>query len=147
CVDVTGIRDVGQRVEIVERRERFEADPEAFQRDWAAAEEAEAARIRAAIAALPGVAVDREVLAAIARLGVQLEVDGHRADLVARKAAQAYGALAGVPAVRIQEVAVVAPMVLAHRVHAAPGQRPLDIEAALRSLMAPDEPRLQAASS
>ena len=34
CVDVQGIRDLRQRVEIVERREAFEEDPEAFAADW-----------------------------------------------------------------------------------------------------------------
>ena len=44
CVDVAGIRDVTQRVEIVERREAFEEDPEAFALSYEARETAEAER-------------------------------------------------------------------------------------------------------
>src|ERR1700688_1696201 len=45
CVGVEGIRDVRQRVEIVERREAFEEDPTAFAARFEPAERAEADRI------------------------------------------------------------------------------------------------------
>src|SRR3979490_3015693 len=45
CVDVTGIRGAGQRVEIIERREAWEEEPEAFAAEYEDAESAEAARI------------------------------------------------------------------------------------------------------
>jgi Mg-chelatase subunit ChlI len=38
CVDVSGIRDVKARVEIIERREAWEEDPEGFATDYAEAE-------------------------------------------------------------------------------------------------------------
>src|SRR5437879_2764792 len=81
CVDVTGIRDVGERVEIIERREAWEEDPEAFAADYAEAESRQAARIADGILRLTGVRVPRPILAAIAELNVSLGVDGHRADL------------------------------------------------------------------
>src|SRR4030088_1708419 len=52
CVDVTGIRDVKDRVEIIERREAWEDDPEGFAADYAAAESTEAGRIATAISRL-----------------------------------------------------------------------------------------------
>jgi magnesium chelatase subunit I len=55
---------------------------------------------------------------------VSLQVDGHRADLVGRKAAQALAAYRGVPEVGVGEVNEVADMVLAHRVKAS-GRREL----------------------
>src|SRR5207302_3717027 len=64
CVDVEGIRDVRQRVEIVERREQFEEDPDAFRATYEESEQAEADRIASAIRTLPSVAVDRQVLVA-----------------------------------------------------------------------------------
>src|ERR1019366_3126290 len=75
CVDVEGIRDVRQRVEIVERRESFEEDPTAFSARFEPEEHAEAERIRKAILSLGDVAVDREILVAIAHLGIELEGD------------------------------------------------------------------------
>ncbi len=138
CVDVTGIRDVAERVEIVCRRERFEADPQGFAEGYAASEAAEADRIERAIAQLGRVAVDRPVLELIAQLGIRLEVDGHRADLVARRAAQAVAALRGLPRAGVAEVAAVAPMVLAHRVRTGPGQRPRDIATVVAQLAGGD---------
>src|SRR5487761_1198468 len=123
CVDVEGIRDIRQRVEIVERREAFEEDPEAFTRSWSRMEHAEAERIRRAILSLGDIAVDREILVAIAHLGIELEVDGHRSDLVTRKSAQAVAAHEGRDRVTLEDVERVAPMVLAHRTKPAVGSR------------------------
>lgn len=135
CVDVTGISNVAERVEIVQRREQFEADPESFMAAFAESEEAERLRIERAMVALPAVEVARPVLEAIARLSIALEVDGHRADLVARKAAQALAALHGLRQAGISEVAAVAPMVLAHRVRTQPGQRPHDVAEVARRIL------------
>jgi Mg-chelatase subunit ChlI len=65
---------------------------------------------------LSDVVVDRDILVAIAALSIELEVDGHRADIVTRKAAQALAAHEDRAAVVIEDVEHVAPMVLAHRV-------------------------------
>ena len=129
CVDVQGIRDVAQRVEIVERREAFEEDPDAFAAEFEPAERAEAQRISRAIATLSDVAVDRSVLVGIAALGLELDVDGHRADLVTRKSAQALAAYEQRSKVELADVETVAPMVLAHRVKPGPSnaKRSIDI--------------------
>jgi magnesium chelatase subunit I len=124
CVDVTGIRDVGERVEIIERREAWEESPEAFAADYAEAESEEAARIADAIVRLSAVEVPRSILAAIAELNVSLGVDGHRADLVARKAAQALAALEGTKKVAQAEVDEIIDMVLSHRVKGQLAGRP-----------------------
>ena len=138
CVDVEGIRDVNERVAIVERREAFEDDAEAFSADYVASESDQKDRIARAIATLPDVAVDREILVGIAAVGIELEVDGHRADIVTRKAAQALAAYEDRPQVGLDDVQQVMPMVLAHRVKPLPGggRRGLDIGDLLRSASA-----------
>ena len=140
CVDVTGIRDIEQRVEIVQRRELFEEDADAFVAAYEADEQAEADRICAAIVSLPRVEVDREMLVAVAALGIELEVDGHRADLTTRKASQALAAYEGRPRVGLHEIEMVAPMVLAHRVKpsAAGTQRSVNIGELLRAAIGGD---------
>jgi len=135
CVDVSGITNVPDRVEIVQRRERFEDEPEEFAAEWEGEEARERTRIDLAIEALPKIKTAPAVLEAIAKLAIELEVDGHRADLVARKAAQAYAALEALPQVGLSEVAAIAPMVLAHRVHTRPGQRPHDIAGSTRRVL------------
>jgi Mg-chelatase subunit ChlI len=140
CVDVRGLRSVEDRVEIVHRRELFEEDPDAFVVTYEEAEQAEAERIARAIVNLPAVEVDRQVLVAIAALGIELDVDGHRADLVTRKAAQALTAYEGRPRVSLREVELVAPTVLAHRVKpsAHGGQRSVNIGELLRAAVGGD---------
>jgi Mg-chelatase subunit ChlI len=124
CVDITGIRDVGDRVTIIERRERWEEDANVFAAEYADAESEEAQRIAGAIERLPSVDVPRPVLEAIAELNVSLSVDGHRGDLVARKAAQALAALRATRTVSQAEVDEVIDMVLAHRVKGPMGAHP-----------------------
>src|SRR6202051_1660426 len=116
CGVVAGVRDVAQRVEIVERREDFEEDPEAFAARYDVQETAEAARIARAIRSLPDVEVDRDILVGIAALGIELEVDGHRADIVTRKSAQALAAYENRDQATFADVERVAPAVLAPRV-------------------------------
>jgi Mg-chelatase subunit ChlI len=121
-VDVEGIKDIPQRVEIVERRELWEADPLGFGERFREEDAGIGRRIAEAIVRFPTVEVPGAILRAIAELNVRLQVDGHRADLVARKAAQALAAYEGTPQVGVDEVKQVADMVLAHRVKGA-GQR------------------------
>lgn len=116
CVDVEGLHDIHQRVEIVERREAYEEDSEAFAAQYEPEERAEAQRIARAMASLSDVVVERTILVSIAALSIELEVDGHRADIVMRKSAQALAAHEDRSAVEIDDVEHVAPMVLAHRV-------------------------------
>jgi magnesium chelatase subunit I len=120
----------------VERREEYEEDPEAFLLRWEPSERDEAERISSAITTLSDVVVDRDILVAIAGLSIELDVDGHRADIVMRKSAQALAALEDRSAVGIDDVEHVAPMVLAHRVkhNAHSGHRSLgDVGEILRS--------------
>ena len=134
CVDVAGIRDVGHRVEIVERREAFEDDPEAFVTSYEDAENAEADRIGRAIRSLPDVAIDRDILVGIAAMGIELEVDGHRADIVTRKGSQALAAYESRDRVTFEDVERVAPSVLAHRVRptVAGAKRAIDLSEVMR---------------
>src|SRR3979411_3189910 len=116
-VDVEGIKDIGQRVQIVERREEWESDPSGFSQRFE--EDAQTGTtLPEAIVRFPRVSMPVAILRALAEMNVSLQVDGHRADLVGRKAAQALAAYRGIPEVGVAEVNEVADMVLAHRVKA-----------------------------
>lgn len=117
-VDVEGIKDISQRVLIVERREEWESDPARFSQRFAAEDAEIGERIAEAIVRFPQVVMPASILRALAELNVSLQVDGHRADLVGRKAAQALAAYRGTSEVGVAEVNEVAEMVLAHRVKA-----------------------------
>ena len=120
CVDVEGIRDLEQRVAIVEQRARWEDDPGQFYLEHEAAEDGVRSRIREAIDTFPEVGLPREILRLIAQLSVALEVDGHRADLVCARAAQAKAAYDSAGEVSIGHVTEVAEMVYAHRLRTVP---------------------------
>ena len=120
CVDVEGIRDLEQRVAIVEKRAAWEDDPTQFFADHRAAEDDVRDRIAEGISTFPEVTIPRGILQLIAELSIALEVDGHRADLVCSRAAQAEAAYEEVPEVGTEHIARVADMVYAHRVRSLP---------------------------
>ena len=120
CVDVEGIRDLEQRVAIVEKRAAWEDDPTQFFADHQEAEADVRDRIAEGISTFPEVSIPRGILQLIAELSIALEVDGHRADLVCSRAAQAEAAYEEVPEVGTEHIARVADMVYAHRVRSLP---------------------------
>ena len=122
CVDITSISDIRQRVEIVERRERFEFNPQAFLADYAAAEQELRIRITRAARVEQKITVPRSIAELIAMINIELDVDGHRGDIVMRRAAQTYASYLGEDAVTPEHVYTIAPMALAHRLKRLPLQ-------------------------
>ena len=120
CVDVEGIRDIDQRVAIVEKRAVWEDDPNLFAQQHAESEQSVRSQIAEAINTFPEVDLPREILRLIAQISIALEVDGHRSDLVCARAAQAKAAYDSSEQVAVKNVADVAEMVFAHRVHSVP---------------------------
>lgn len=120
CVDVEGIADPAERVEILKRRRAFEDEPVGFSREWQPAQVSLVEQVRSAIRTLPDVELDDELLFMIASVCVAMGVDGHRADLVMGRAAAAYAVLDGRREVTAADVRAVAPMVLAHRMRKSP---------------------------
>ena len=92
-VEVHGIADANERMEILERHIAYEDDPEKFRQDWAAEEE-QICRSASLTARemVDSVAYTRRDLYTIATLTSGLHIDGHRADLVILKAARAHAA-------------------------------------------------------
>lgn len=120
CVDIEGIADPADRVEILKRRRAFEDDPDGFQREWRTGQSALEERLRSASRALADVALDDDLLFLIASVCASMGVDGHRADLVMGRAAAAYAVLEGRREVTAADVRAVAPLVLAHRMRKTP---------------------------
>ncbi|WP_345343407.1 magnesium chelatase subunit D family protein [Rhodococcus olei] len=115
AVDVAASRDVDVRMQVVRRRLDFEADPAGFAARHADADAATAARIAAARAALPGVALPDRELRRIAALCASFDVDGMRADLVLARTATAHAAWRGAAEVGEEDVRVAAELTLPHR--------------------------------
>ncbi len=120
CVDVEGIDDPAERVEVMRRRRAFEDDPEGFARQWKPDESALQRKLERAQKRLPDLELDDDLLFLIASVCSSMGVDGHRADLVMARAAAAYALLEGSSEITPAHIRAIAPMVLAHRMRRTP---------------------------
>ncbi|MFD7259585.1 putative cobaltochelatase [Streptomyces sp. NPDC059874] len=114
-VEVAASREPAQRVEVVRRRLAYEDDPAGFATRWAGDEHEVRARVVAARALLPQVALGDTALLQIAATCAGFEVDGMRADIVMARTATALAAWAGRTEVRKEDVRQAALLALPHR--------------------------------
>jgi magnesium chelatase subunit D len=120
CVDVCGEGRPEDRVEILKRRRAFEEDATEFLRQWLDREDELTVKLKHARLRLTSVDLTDDLLLKIASLCADLDVDGHRADLVMARAAAAHAALGERTDVDPSDISAVAPLVLAHRIRRAP---------------------------
>ena len=123
-VEVTGNPDPTARVEVVRRRLRYEADPEAFSAEWFNEDAKLAATVESARRRLPGVGLDEEILFGISTLCADLGVDGLRGDLVTAKTARALAAWDARDEVELEDVKRAALLALSHRRRRGPFEQP-----------------------
>ncbi|MBT2476942.1 putative cobaltochelatase [Streptomyces sp. ISL-94] len=114
-VEVAASREPAQRVEVVRRRLAYEDDPAGFATRWADDERDVRARVVAARALLPKVALGDTALLQIAATCAAFEVDGMRADIVMARTATALAAWDGRTDVRKEDVRQAALLALPHR--------------------------------
>jgi magnesium chelatase subunit D len=136
CADVQGLSVPTDRVAVLERREAFEDDPQEFAEEWAAAERALEETLTRGRDIAAAVRIPRPLLFLIANVCSELGVDGHRADLTMARAAGALAALQGRAGPTIEDVRIVAPLVLAHRMRKKPFEDVSFDQMRLDSLMA-----------
>jgi magnesium chelatase subunit I len=121
-VEVCTPMDLGERIEIVRRRDAFERAPDAFCADWVREDARLRRRIQAARRSLDRVDLSDSVLRKIAQLCVAAGTDGLRGELTLVRAARASAGLEGARAVTLDTVRRVAPLALRHRLR----RNPLD---------------------
>ncbi|MGB9723585.1 MAG: putative cobaltochelatase [Chloroflexia bacterium] len=120
CVEISGLDDVEERIEVITRRAAYERDPVGFVAEWREREEALAARIMAAGRRLPHVRVSRADLRAVAELCLQMEVQGHRADITIVETAVTNAALEGREYLLPSDLQLAAELALPHRMKRQP---------------------------
>ncbi|MCQ2078700.1 MAG: AAA family ATPase [archaeon] len=105
-----------QRVQVLKERLAFDADPEGYLESC----RDELAELRAKVAAarelLPRIVVDDSILEMATRLSFNFKMEGHRCDLALIRSARANAALNGRTEITRDDMILVAPMVLTHRV-------------------------------
>lgn len=115
CVDVNGLDDPAQRVELMQRREAFDLDPTLFRSSWARADAAIAASMSRAQKFISSIIVSNSVRTAIAQRCEAAHSAGHRAEITLEYTARALAALRGLLAISEECIDEAAHLVFAHR--------------------------------
>ncbi|MDH7498788.1 MAG: putative cobaltochelatase [candidate division NC10 bacterium] len=120
CVDIQGIFDRAQRMEVARRRLAYEEAPFAFADAFASQEEALRNRIGQAQELLPQVDLPDALMEMIVGISIDMAVDGHRSDIVMAKTAATLAAWEGRKTVTEEDVKEAAALVLPHRMRRRP---------------------------
>ncbi|MCL6583860.1 MAG: ATP-binding protein [bacterium] len=123
CVNIEGILEPEARVEVIKRRVLYEDDPVSFTRAWEPKQQALRDQIKKAKEILDQVKVSEELLFLIARIAIEMNVDGHRADIIMMKAAKTLAALDGRSEVNSSDIQQAADLSLQHRMRRKPFQK------------------------
>jgi magnesium chelatase subunit D len=115
CVDVEGIRDPDQRIEIAERDAAFRSGDEDFTTRFLRGDDELATALAEAITAFPAVTLARGQARLISAICVEAGVQGHRADVVTEQTARALAALRKKLRPSRDDVYDAAELALAHR--------------------------------
>ena len=121
-VEIRGEQDVAMRSELIRRRMDYEKSPADFCREWETEQAKLREQVRRAQELLGSVIIPDRLYEDAAKIGVALQVDGHRSDIVLLKAACTLASLEGAAEVTREHLIEVAPMVLTHRMR----RRPFD---------------------
>jgi magnesium chelatase subunit I len=121
-VEVKTPDDVATWVEVVKRREAFEADPTAFTALWEKQQASLRRKIVSARKRLPTVVVSDATLARAAALCIHLKTDGLRGQLTLMRAARALAAMDGKTETADSHIVRISAMALRHRLR----RNPLD---------------------
>ena len=122
AVDIQGIHDPQQRMQILDRNLAFEQDADGFREEWEPRERMLSEEIDRARKLLSKVSFSQADLAAIAGMMGGLGVDGHRADLVILNGARANAAKSGRDHITKEDILLAAELALPHRLKRQPFQ-------------------------
>ncbi|MBQ2451388.1 MAG: AAA family ATPase [Lachnospiraceae bacterium] len=119
-VEIRGEQEIDKRSELIHRRMDFEQDPAAFAKRFEQQEVELKARIKSAQERLPFVEISEDSYRDAAKIGVALQVDGHRADITLLKTAATMAAFDGKDKVSREHILSAAKLVLPHRLRRLP---------------------------
>lgn len=119
-VEIRGEQQLQLRSELIRRRMDYEKDPRQFATSWQTSQNELREKIRKAQQNLPNVRIPDRLYEDAAKIGIALQVDGHRADIVLLKTACTLAAFEGAEEATREHLIQVAPMVLTHRMRRQP---------------------------
>ncbi|MFH1027857.1 MAG: magnesium chelatase ATPase subunit I, partial [Pseudomonadota bacterium] len=115
CVQVVGLHEKEQRMEILRRKAAFDSDPAAFGKAWYEQQQELAGKIVAARERLAAVELTDSALEKIVTITAALHLDGHRADIVIMKTSRALAAYRELGTIGDAEIRDAALIALTHR--------------------------------
>lgn len=119
-VEIQGEQDLALRGELIRRRMDYERDSAGFCAQWAREQAVLREKVRLAQERLLSVEIPQTLYLDAAKVGVALQVDGHRADITLLKAARALAAWEGAECAAREHLIQAAPMALSHRMRRMP---------------------------
>lgn len=119
-VDVIGERDTKKRVEVIKRRLEYEDNNEEFILSYEKEQQKLRDRISKAKEILKKVSFDDKILQIAAKISIEMEVDGHRADISMIKTAMTIAAFNGRDKVNSEDMLEAAELTLPHRMRRKP---------------------------
>lgn len=119
-VEVRGLTNTQERLEVLERHIAFDHNPEEFYEAWLPHEQELSQRIEAAYELVDQVSYTRDNLRTIATLTGSMQIDGHRADLVILKTARTNAAFEGRDYITSADILMAAELALPHRMKRGP---------------------------
>ncbi|MEO0485364.1 MAG: magnesium chelatase ATPase subunit I [Pseudomonadota bacterium] len=119
-VDVASPKDIQTRIEVIQRRDDFEQNPDKFCALWAPEDTRIRDRILSARELLPSVVTPPAMLETCAELCLALGSDGLRGELTLLKAGRALAAWEGQRKLNADHIGIVAPSALRHRLRRDP---------------------------
>nr|WP_237167857.1 AAA family ATPase [Paenibacillus yonginensis] len=119
-VEVAGEKKIEERVEVIERRLAFEADPATFHDRFRSEQEQLRAKILQARELLPALKPSQEILQKAAEIAIALQVDGHRSDITMIKTALTLAALEGSSQAELEHLSRAAVLAMPHRLKKSP---------------------------
>lgn len=117
---VGGEQAVEKRTKVIKCRLAYEDEPEAFIKAYSKQQAELRERIINARNKLSQVNIDDNILTLVAKLAIELDVDGHRADITLIKTAKTLAAFEGHTIVEKQDIKKAAELVLPHRMRRRP---------------------------
>ena len=115
-VNMKGIDDIEDRMNIILNRQDFTAHPEEFRSRYTMSQEELKAKIERARELIPRVNISNSMLRVIADLCRDFKTAGHRADIAIERGARANAALEGRVETNLEDILIAARMALPHRV-------------------------------
>lgn len=138
-VEITGSDDVDERIQIVKTVEAFEKGPQEFIKKYKEKQDKIKNDIVYAKSFLDNVEISDKFLKKIAKLCIELGVDGHRADILIARTAKTIAAYNKRKKVEENDVKEAADLVLPHRMRRQPFQEQKPIHDKIEQMMGEDE--------